>query len=122
MHRGIRALLERLDRDRPPGWLNVSVAALDVPQRLHPRLGALASKALFSPPETTLGLTYPTLTGERHAYGFINERQGERVGDEETLTDLLVQARREQVSVLTAVVVPEIRGRPLRVLAAATRV
>ncbi len=58
LHRGIHMLLERLERDRASGWLDASVAILDVPRRVQQRVGSMATKAAWSPLPSEDGLTY----------------------------------------------------------------
>jgi hypothetical protein len=118
LHRGVRALLERLDRDRAPGWLDASVAILDVPRSLHQRVGSMATKAASSRSLSPHGLTYDSLAGERRALTLLGEPPGKRLDDHKTRDACVELARREGAIWLTALVVPTDRHRGLRVLCA----
>jgi hypothetical protein len=118
LHRGIRALLERLGRDRPTGWLNACVAVLDVPGVFHQRVGAIATQALSSTRGPEWNLVYPSLTGETRLLVLISESWDARRDDGVTLGRWRWIARVEACSMLTVIVVPEYRSAPLRVLCA----
>jgi hypothetical protein len=120
LHRGIRALLGRLDQDRPAGWLDVSVAVLDVPRRFHQRVGAIAIQALSSTRGEmwARGPTYRSMMGELRLCMFISEPEHGRVNNSRMLDWCVTRARSAGASTLTAVVVPQNRSAPLRVLSA----
>lgn len=117
LHRSLQGLLERLERDRPPGWLDASVAALDVPKRYHKHIGAMANAALTSKSSRPLsGSSYVTLAGETLAFVLIREPRGAHLDDTRSAKKCRDQARRENATALVAFVVPEDRSEPLRTL------
>jgi hypothetical protein len=118
LHRGMSALLNRLDRDRPVGWLDVSIAVLDVPRQFDQRVGSMATKALGVGRGSAWSLTYPTLDGDLRSLELFREPLDSRLDDEGTLRNALARARRAGASRLTALVAPEDRSTPLRVLSA----
>jgi hypothetical protein len=118
LHRGMSALLNRLDRDRPLGWLDVSISVLDMPRQFDQRAGSMAAKALGVERGSAWGLTYSTFGGDLRSLEFFREPLDARLDDEGTLRDALTRARRAGASRLTAVVVPEDQSTPLRVLSA----
>lgn len=117
LHCGLRGLLERLERDRPPGWLGVAVAVLDAPKAYHRRIGAAASAAPTGKrSRRPMGLSYKTLTGNSVSLVILSEARHPRVDDKRTAKERVNQARRQHATALFALVVSVDHSEPLRIL------
>lgn len=102
----LRPLLDRLDQDRPPGWLAFSVAALDLRRHDRKRLGQLAKRALNGNSKPAQALAAPSLDGKRVDFVFIVDPESRRIDEQQTRSRILAQARSEGVSSVYALVVP----------------
>lgn len=117
LHRGLRVLLERLERDRPSGWLSIAVATLDAPKAYQKRIGASASAAFAGKhPHKPLGLLYETPAGDLVSLVILRETHRSRVDDVHTVAACRDQARRQHATALFALVVPGDHSQPLRTL------
>jgi hypothetical protein len=119
LHRAVRAVLERLDRERGARWLEASLALLDAPLMVEQRIGSALTKVGDGrEPQSFMG--YNMMEGRRETLGLIGEPAGRRLDDERARAAVFERARERGSDTVTALVLPELG--PIRVLCAADRV
>jgi hypothetical protein len=114
---GLRELLARLERDRPSGWLGVSVALLDSSARARKQVGAAARRVLAGKQRRTVeALGDVTPAGEKVAITLVGEGRGADVDDTRVAEQCLEKACAHGQATLIALVVPENDSIPLRIV------
>jgi hypothetical protein len=114
---GLRALLARLERDRPSGWLEVSVALLDCSAQVRKQIGGLARRVLAGKQRRTVeALGDVTPAGEKLAIMLIGEGGRVRIEDAHTAEECLDRARAHDQTRLIALVVPQDDSLPMRIV------
>jgi hypothetical protein len=104
---GLRALLTKLEHDRPSGWLEVSVALLDCSAQARKQIGASARRMLAGKQRKTVGTTADvTPTGEKLAIMLLGESNRTPIEDARATEECLDKARAHGQTKLIALVVP----------------
>lgn len=108
--------LARLERDRPSGWLEVSVALLDGSERARKQVGGLARRVFAGKQRRNVeALGDITPAGEKLAIMLLGEGSGTRLDDARAAEECVERARAHGQTTLIALVVPVDDSLPLQI-------